>query len=71
VKTVELIRDFDYSPDPRRTIRFCAGVTYARVIEAAATAIERAGAGRVVGQADAAGIIDASHAFRPGIRRVK
>jgi hypothetical protein len=63
-----MYRDFDYSPDPRRTIRFCAGVTYVRVIEAAAAAIERAGAGRVTGQADAAGI-DASQAFRPSIRR--
>jgi hypothetical protein len=72
MKSVEVFRDFDYQAHPRRTIRFHAGVTYTRVLEAAAKAIERAGAGRVVGQADAAGsIIDASHAFRPGIWRVK
>jgi hypothetical protein len=64
VKTVELFRDFDYEAHPRKTVRFHAGVTYSRVLEAAAAAIERAGAGRVVGQADAAGtIIDAKHAF--------
>ena len=64
MKTVELFRDFDYEAHKRKTVRFHGGVTYSRVIEAAAVAIERAGAGRVVGQADAAGsIIDARHAF--------
>jgi hypothetical protein len=71
MKTVELFRDFDYIAG-RKTVRFHGGVIYSRVLEAAAAAIEQAGAGRVVGQADAAGsVIDASHAFRPGDRRVK
>jgi hypothetical protein len=69
MKTVEMFIDFDYRPHPRKTVRFHKGVTYARVLEAAAFQIERAGAGRIVtGQAnDAAGTVDASHAFR--IRR--
>jgi hypothetical protein len=67
MKTVSLFRDFDYDADPRKTVRFHGGVTYTRVIEAAATAIVRAGAGRIVtGQAtDPAGVTDASHAFQP------
>jgi hypothetical protein len=65
VKTVELFRDFDYQAHPRKTVRFHGGVIYSHVLEAAAKAIERAGAGRVVGQAGAAGsIIDASRAFK-------
>lgn len=48
MKTVEMFRDYDYRAHPRKTIRFHAGVTYARVIEAAAREIEQAEAGRVV-----------------------
>jgi len=70
MKTVELFRDFDYRPHPRRSVRFHAGITYARVLEAAASEIERNGAGRVI-TPDATGtyltrdLTDASHAFRP------
>jgi hypothetical protein len=70
-KTVELFRDFDYRPHPRRTVRFHGGITYARVLELAAKEIERAGAGRIISPQDAAGeyltrtIVDAGHAFRP------
>jgi hypothetical protein len=66
MKTVRMIRDYDYTPHPRKTVRFHAGVTYAHVIEAAAREIERAGAGRIV-LPDTAGDFyltrDASHAF--------
>ena len=70
MKTVELFRDFDYSPVPRKTVRFYAGITYTRVIEAASKAIEHAGAGRVIVAPDAAGNYqDASRAFRPHNRK--
>lgn len=48
MKTVEMVRDFDYHAHPRRTVRFQAGIIYTRVIERAAQAIEDAGAGRIV-----------------------
>jgi hypothetical protein len=70
VKTVEMSRDFDYRPHPRKLVRFHAGVTYARVLELAAQEIERNGAGRIISP-DAAGtystrdLTDARHAFRP------
>jgi hypothetical protein len=71
MKSVELFRTFDYHPHARLTVRFAEGVIYTRVLEAAAKAIERAGAGRIVelGGDGAAGdyqhtIIDASHAWR-------
>jgi hypothetical protein len=71
MKTVEMFSDFDYAAHPRRTVRFKAGIIYARVLDAAASAIERAGAGRIerddLGAADQT--IDASHAFRPRWRR--
>jgi hypothetical protein len=69
MKTVTMLRDYDYAPHPRRSIHFRAGVTYARVLEAAAREIERAGAGRILCPPDTAGtyiVKDASHAFRPG-----
>ena len=74
MKTVELATNFDYCPDPHITIRFHAGITYRRVIEAAALAIVCAGAGRVVETpslpGDAAGLtVDARHAFTPRHRR--
>jgi hypothetical protein len=66
MKTVTVSRDFDYEAHPRKTVRFHAGVTYVCVIEAAAAAIVRAGAGRIVAKpSDPAGFIDASHAFQP------
>lgn len=69
MKTVYLTRDFDYRPDPRRCVRFVAGKTYAHVLERAAQAIERSGAGRIVSKpSDAAGsVVDASHAFRKSL----
>jgi hypothetical protein len=71
MKTVELFRDFDYRPHPRKTVRFHAGTTYSRVLELAASEIERAGAGCIVSPDAAGGYLtrDASHAFRPGKHR--
>ena len=78
MKTVELFRDFDYRAHPRRTMRFHAGDTYARVLELAAQEIERNGAGRIIcprgGRhlSDARCVdctVDASHAFRPRQRQ--
>jgi len=74
MKTVELFIDFDYPLHPRRTVRFRGGITYARVLEAAALRIERAGAGRIITPSDPAGtyltrdMIDAGHTFRKGKR---
>jgi len=74
MKTVEMFRDFDYRPHPRKTVRFSGGVTYARVLEAAALQIERAGAGRIALPSDPAGtyltrdMVDAGHTFRKGKR---
>jgi hypothetical protein len=66
VKTVELFKDFDYRPHPRKTIRFHAGTTYTRVLELAAQEIERTGAGRILPPHAAGSYLtrDASHAFR-------
>ena len=72
MKTVEMLRDYDYCPTRNWGVRFLAGYTYRRVIEAATIAIVRAGAGRVVQPqpGDAAGfIVDARHAFAPRHRR--
>jgi hypothetical protein len=67
MKIVELFRDYDYVAHPRRTIRFYGGVTYTRVIERAAQAIEQAGAGRIiisVAAGTSSDVKDASHAWR-------
>lgn len=69
MKTVEMFRDFDYSPTRALTVRFVAGVTYLRVLETAARLIERNGAGRIViaphGSDGAAGsTVDARNAFK-------
>jgi hypothetical protein len=67
MKTVEVVRQFDYTPpsDRRVMFRFFAGVVYERVIDAAALGIERAGAGRIVtGSAPGLKSVDAKHAFR-------
>jgi hypothetical protein len=75
MKTVELFRDFDYPLHPRRTVRFCAGTTYSRVLELAAREIERHGAGRIISPCDPAGsyltrdMVDAGYAFRPKWRK--
>lgn len=67
MKTVKMLTHYDYRLHPRRTVRFHAGCTYARVLELAARDIERAGAGRIVDlpPGDAAGtdtrMIDTSH----------
>jgi len=55
MKTVEMFRDYDYLLHPRKTVRFRGGVTYARVLEAAAREIERAGAGRIALPSDPVG----------------
>lgn len=70
MKTVELFREYRYTPatDRRVTIRFEGGMIYRRVLETAAREIERKGAGRIISapQAGATGIpvADAGHAFR-------
>lgn len=69
MKTVYVTRDFDYRAHPRRLVRFAAGVTYSRVIERAAQAIENAGAGRILLASSAGNSIDASGAFRPPRKR--
>ena len=75
MKTVELFRDYDYPLHPRRTVRFCAGTTYSRVLELAAREIERHGAGRIISPCDPAGsyltrdMVDAGYAFRPKGRK--
>jgi hypothetical protein len=48
MRTVEMLRDFDYFTHTRRFVRFYRGIVYTRVIEAAADAIVNAGAGRIV-----------------------
>ena len=72
MKTVLLFRDFDYRTHQRRTVRFYAGATYTRVIEAAASAIVRAGAGRIVEldkRDGTAGAIDADHCWKVPCQR--
>ena len=73
MKTVHLFRDFDYHAHPRKTVRFHAGCTYARVLELAAREIAHSGAGRILdGQAGAAGSYltrDARPAFEPRRKR--
>jgi len=67
VKTVQMQREFIYRPHPRRSVHFAAGVTYTRVIDAAAKQIVAAGAGRVLAPDVASnGYLtrDASHAWR-------
>jgi hypothetical protein len=67
MKTVQMLRDYRYVPHPRRSIHFAAGVTYTRVIDAAARQIEAAGAGRILSPDVASnGYLtrDASHAWR-------
>jgi hypothetical protein len=68
MKTVYVNRDYLYRPHPKRAVLFKGSVTYRRVIEHAASAIERAGAGRIVLNLseDAPGhpTKDARHAFR-------
>jgi len=61
-----MLRDFDYELHPRRTVRFHAGTTYARVLELAAREIERKGAGKIIeaGEAGEYETRDAGHAFR-------
>lgn len=72
MKTVELFRDFDYRPHPRKMVRFHAGCTYARVLELAAREIEQSGAGRILDGQDVAGTYltcDARAAFTPRRKR--
>jgi hypothetical protein len=68
VKTVYLTRDFIYRPHWKWQVRFKGGMTYRRVLESAAQAIERAGAGRVVVQeldgAASSDVADAYHAWQ-------
>lgn len=48
MKTVRMLRDFDYRPTPKFLTAFKGGKTYSRVPEAAAKAIVAAKAGEVV-----------------------
>lgn len=63
MKTVEMKQQFDYPTHEKRFVRFYEGVVYSKVLEAAATAIVDAGAGRILTEVpyDA---VDASHAWR-------
>ena len=72
MKTVEVLRDYDYQPVPQWGVRFLAGYTYRRVLERAARALEIAGAGRIIPAEHvdgAAGFIDAFPAFDVRRRR--
>jgi hypothetical protein len=55
VKTIRMLRDFDYKPRRSITIAYQAGHVYKRVPEAAARDILRAEAGEVLRQEDDAG----------------
>lgn len=48
VKTVEMERDFAYTPQAQVTVMYRAGIRYEKVPEAAVRAILIAGAGTVV-----------------------
>jgi hypothetical protein len=48
MKTVQMLRDFNYCPTRRIAVAYLGGVTYPRVPEAAVRAIIKAGAGEVV-----------------------
>lgn len=48
MKTVRMVRDFDYRAHRCITIAFKKGETYRRVLEAAARAIVKAQAGEIV-----------------------
>lgn len=48
MKTVTMFRDYRYRPHAKVTILFRGGLTYRRVLETAAHAIEHSGAGRIV-----------------------
>jgi len=67
MKTVQMTSNYDYTPRDRRImVRFLAGVIYRRVIDAAASAIERAGAGHILAGEDinAVGSVDAGHVWQ-------
>ena len=76
MKTVYLNRDYYYTPHPKFSVAFKSGTVYARVLDAAATAIEAAGAGRVVPddgapRDDGAAFIDASRTWTTFGARIK
>lgn len=52
VKTISMIRSFDYRPKRGVIIAYLAETTYRRVPEAAVRAIVQAGAGKVVDDED-------------------
>ena len=65
MKTVYLTRDFVYRPHWKRHVLFRRGITYRRVLEAAARSIESADAGRIITDDDVMmfGSMDAYHAW--------
>jgi hypothetical protein len=67
MKTVLMVRDFDYTPHRKWSVRFKQGICYSRVLDAAARAIEQAEAGRIVPQTSALppNCVDASKVWRP------
>lgn len=73
MKTVYINRDYYYSPHRKFSVAFKAGTVYARVLDAAATAIERDGAGKVVRDDVVApkDMVDASHCWRTMGGRLK
>ena len=70
MKTVYLNRDYYYTPHRKFGVVFKADTTYERVLDAAATAIERDGAGEVVPDG-CPGAVDASHCWKIYGGRVK
>lgn len=48
MKTVRMLRDFDYRPTPRVVVAYKKDKTYSRVPEAAVKAIVAAEAGQIV-----------------------
>jgi hypothetical protein len=69
MKTVYLNRDYYYSPQHKLGVAFKAGVTYSHVLDQAAQAIERDGAGHVL--AHSADAVDASEVWKKFGARIK
>jgi len=70
LKTVYVNRDYYYTPHRKFSVAFKANTTYAQVLDKAAEAIERDGAGRVLA-GDCANAVDASVVWRTLGGRIK
>lgn len=71
VKTVYMTRDYQYSPHRKFSVQFKSGITYAQVLDKAAQAIERDGAGEVLASHGADDAVDASGAWKTFGGRIK